>query len=58
MFGYSFAPLPTWALTTYSATDVDGPGRWICLKTIYWEWRDGTKVYYADEAFPASTEDQ
>ena len=53
MFGYSFV-WRAWALTTYSSTKVDGPGRWIRLKTLYWELRDGKKVYYADEAMQHS----
>jgi hypothetical protein len=57
MFGYSFV-WRTWALTTYSLTKVDGPGRWVCFETIYWEWRDGKKVYYADEAMKSSAPDK
>ena len=54
MFGYAFV-WRAWALTTYSNTKVDGPGRWVYFKTLYWEVRDRKKVYYADEAMQRST---
>jgi hypothetical protein len=50
MFGRTFVWLPVWALLEpYSPTKFDGPGKWLCFKTVYWEMHDGKKIYYAEE---------
>jgi hypothetical protein len=50
MFGYQYAWKPIWALIEYNATKFDGPGKWLWLKQVYWEWHNGQRIYYADKS--------
>ena len=57
MFGDEYVYLPVWALLTYNATKFDGPGKWVCFKTVYWEMHGGKKIYYV-EPYSKDQEDQ
>lgn len=49
MMGRDFVWFPVWALLTYNGTKFDGPGKWVWLKTLYWEWHDNKRIYYVNE---------
>ena len=48
MMGRDFAWMPVWALLDYTTLKFNGPGKWLWLKTVYWELHNGQKIYYAE----------
>jgi len=37
-----------WALIDHIPNKFDGPGKWLFMKTVYWELHCGRKIYYAE----------